>query len=126
MPSAQDLIRQIDNLPSRDQERLVHELVARMGYWPLLMLEGYLPDRYPSLVSTPDVCGGSTRIVRTRIPVWTLEHMRQLGFTESKILQSFPTLCASDLVQAWGYVASHRAEINAEIQANETDPLGAE
>src|SRR4051795_1420147 len=43
----------------------------------------------PSVVSTPEVCGGAPRIIRTRIPVWTLERMRQLGVTEADILLSY-------------------------------------
>jgi uncharacterized protein (DUF433 family) len=45
--------------------------------------------------------------------------MRQLGFSEAKILESYPTLTASDLVQAWGYAARHKAEIDKEIEENE-------
>jgi hypothetical protein len=31
---------------------------------------------FPSVVSTPNVCGGSPRLIRTRIPVWLLQQMR--------------------------------------------------
>jgi uncharacterized protein (DUF433 family) len=74
---------------------------------------------FPSVVSTPDVCGGSPRLVRTRIPIWLLQQMRQTGFSEAKILASYPTLTAGDLAQAWGYVAAHKAEIDKEIEENE-------
>ncbi len=47
--------------------------------------------------------------------------MRQIGFAEAKILQRFPTLTASDLVQEWGYVALHKAGIDREIEENERD-----
>jgi uncharacterized protein (DUF433 family) len=47
--------------------------------------------------------------------------VRQAGFTEAKILASNPTLMASDLAQAWGYVAFHGAEIDREIEENERD-----
>jgi uncharacterized protein (DUF433 family) len=73
------------------------------------------------VVSTPDVCGGAARIIRTRIPVWTLEHMRQLGVSEADILKNFPTLRAVDLVQAWAYVNTHRQEIEDQIRQNEED-----
>lgn len=72
-----------------------------------------------AIVATPNVCGGAARLVRTRIPVWTLERMRQLGISEADILQSFPTLRAADLVQAWAYVSSHREEVEAAIRENE-------
>ena len=74
---------------------------------------------FPSIVRTREVCGGSPRLVRTRISVWLLQPLRQSGFTEAKILESYPTLTAGDLVQARGYVAAHLAEIDEEIAENE-------
>lgn len=76
---------------------------------------------FSNIVSTPGVCGGVARIIRTRIPVWTLERMRQLGVSESEILRSYPTLRAVDLVQAWSYVEIHRDEIERQIRENEED-----
>ena len=67
----------------------------------------------------PDVCGNEPRIVRTRIPVWTLEQARQLGASEADILRSYPTLRAEDLAHAWTYVRSHRDEIDSQIRDNE-------
>ncbi len=55
----------------------------------------------------------------TRIPVWTLEGYRRLGWSEAEILENFPTLRASDLAQAWAYVSAHRSEIDQAILANE-------
>jgi uncharacterized protein (DUF433 family) len=77
---------------------------------------------YPSIVTTPTVCGGAARLIRTRIPVWTLERMRQLGCSEIDILRSYPNLRAIDLVQAWSYVAQHRSEIEQAIRDNEEEP----
>jgi uncharacterized protein (DUF433 family) len=68
---------------------------------------------------TPEVCGGDARVVRTRIPVWTLEQARRLGVTESELLASYPTLRAEDLGNAWAYVRQHRGEIDRAIAANE-------
>src|SRR5262249_57766391 len=76
---------------------------------------------FPSVVSTAEVCGGSPRLIRTRIPIWVLQRMRQLGFSDSKILESYPTLTAGDLVQAWGDAAMHKGEIEKEIEENERD-----
>ncbi len=69
--------------------------------------------------STPDICGGDPRIAGTRIPVWTLEHYRRLGLTESQILAAFPTLRATNLVNAWAYVVDHAYEIDRQIRENE-------
>lgn len=70
---------------------------------------------------TPGICGGSARIVRTRIPVWTLESFRRLGVSEWQILESYPSLNASDLIIAWAYVASNQSEIDEEIRKNNQD-----
>ncbi len=69
--------------------------------------------------STEGVCGGVPRIVRTRIPVWTLVQMKLYGTTEAQILASFPTLTAEDLTNAWAYYRSHRQEIDEQIEENE-------
>jgi uncharacterized protein (DUF433 family) len=72
-----------------------------------------------SFDSTPGVCGGEPCIVRTRIPVWALEQSRRLGISEEELLRSYPALRAEDLVNAWAYVRSHRAEIENQIRENE-------
>ncbi|MGI8909110.1 MAG: DUF433 domain-containing protein [Rubrobacteraceae bacterium] len=78
-----------------------------------------LGDAFPGIESTPGVCGGDARIVRTRIPVWVLEQAKRLGVTEADLLRSYPTLRAEDLVHAWAYVRVHREEIEREIRENE-------
>jgi len=76
---------------------------------------------HPLIVKTPGVCGGSARIIRTRIPVWLLEEMRIRGVSEADILRNYPTLSAMDLVQAWAYVADHQDEVTREIKENDTE-----
>ncbi|MEM8959867.1 MAG: DUF433 domain-containing protein [Acidobacteriota bacterium] len=88
---------------------------ARLLEWILHDLGGVSPG----IEITPDVVGGAARIVRTRIPVWTLVHARQLGASDVEILRMFPRLRAEDLVQAWAYYRSHRDEIDQQIEANE-------
>ena len=78
-----------------------------------------LGDAFPGIESRPGVCGGEPCIVRTRIPVWVLEQARRLGTGEAELLQSYPTLRAEDLVQAWAYVRAHRTEIEQDIRDNE-------
>ena len=78
-----------------------------------------LDDAFPGVESLPGVCGGEPCIVRTRIPVWALEQARRLGITEDQLLRSYPTLRAEDLANAWAFVRSHRAEIDAQIRENE-------
>src|SRR5436190_5848772 len=78
-----------------------------------------LGDAYPGIESVPGVCGGEPCIVRTRIPVWVLEQARRLGTTEAELLRAYPTLRASDVVNAWNYVAKHGEEIDQQIRDNE-------
>jgi uncharacterized protein (DUF433 family) len=80
-----------------------------------------LGDAAPGIDSTAGVCGGEACIVRTRIPVWLLEQARRLGIGEADLLRSYPTLRAEDLANAWSFVRQHRDEIDAQINANETD-----
>ncbi len=68
---------------------------------------------------TAGVCGGSARIVGTRIPVWQLVEARELGVSEAQLLLDYPSLRAQDLVNAWTYAKVHRDEILAEIHENE-------
>ena len=77
-----------------------------------------LGDDFPGIDVRPDVCGGEPCIVRTRIPVWLLEQARRLGVSEHALLAAYPSLRAEDLANAWAYVRSHRAEIEAQIREN--------
>jgi uncharacterized protein (DUF433 family) len=79
-----------------------------------------LGDAQPGIESSPDICGGEPCIVRTRIPVWLLEQAKRLGTAEAELLRCYPTLRAEDLANAWHYVRTHRAEIDEQIQANES------
>ena len=68
----------------------------------------------------PGVCGGDACIRHTRIPVWALVQLRQLGTDEADLLRTYPTLTAEDLVNAWSYYQSHTAEIEQQIAHNES------
>ena len=74
---------------------------------------------YPGIDFQAGVCGGVARIIRTRIPVWTLETARRQGMTDAAILAAFPSLTAEDLANAWAYARSHRSEMDREINAND-------
>ncbi|MFZ5911179.1 MAG: DUF433 domain-containing protein [Chloroflexota bacterium] len=78
-----------------------------------------LADAYPGIESTPGVCGGEARIVRTRIPVWALVQFRKLGASEADLLLQYPTLRAEDLANAWAYYRAHKDEIENQISENE-------
>ncbi len=106
--NADDLERELASLSRAEKAELAQSLVRDLA------------DSFPGIDSTPGVCGGEPCIVRTRIPVWVLEQLRQQGASEAEILRSYPTLRAEDLVNAWAYVRSHRDEIEQQIRDNES------
>jgi uncharacterized protein (DUF433 family) len=68
---------------------------------------------------TQNVCGGDACIASTRVPVWSLEQARRLGFSDAELLDAYPSLKRSDLNAAWAYVTTHPAEIETAIRENE-------
>ena len=72
----------------------------------------------PGIDLQDGVCGGVARVVRTRIPVWTLEAARRQGLADAAILAAFPSLRPGDLANAWNYARRHEEEINRQIAAN--------
>jgi uncharacterized protein (DUF433 family) len=74
--------------------------------------------RYPRIRKTRGVCGGAARIDGTRIPIWQLVEERNLGASESQLLNAYRSLKARDLVEAWGYADEYPDEIAAEIRRN--------
>ncbi|MGB3296514.1 MAG: DUF433 domain-containing protein [Phormidesmis sp.] len=78
-----------------------------------------ISDRWAGIEKTLGVCGGDARIANTRIPVWVVVQARNLGSSERDLLQDYPTLSASDLINAWAYAASHRNEIEQAIRDND-------
>ena len=113
------LAEQISKLepPDREQLRVLLDSQASTQLPPNAVTQ----LTTPVIVSAPGVCGGAARIVRTRIPVWTLERLRQLGVSEAEILRSYPSLKAVDLVQAWAYADGNRDEIERQIRENEAE-----
>lgn len=78
-----------------------------------------LGDAFPGIESIPGVSGGEPCLVRTRIPVWVLVQARNLGLSEAELLQTYPTIRAEDLANAWAYYRSHKDEIEQQILENE-------
>lgn len=77
-----------------------------------------LGETYPGIEKTPNVCGGSACIIRTRIPVWTLVSFKKMGTTDADLLASYPTLRQQDLNNAWAYYRANEKEIDMDIQEN--------
>lgn len=61
-------------------------------------------DSYPGIDVTDEACGDEPIVVRTRIPVWLLEHARRLGSSEGDLLRSYPAIRAEELANASAYV----------------------
>lgn len=105
--SLKDLEPEIARLSRAEKAEVVQKLALEMAY------------AWPGVEKTKGVAGGDACIVRTRIPVWTLENYRCLGWSEAGILDNYPSLRAVDLVNAWAYVDAHREEIDQAIRENE-------
>jgi uncharacterized protein (DUF433 family) len=103
----------------QEAERLLSEMTRAEKSQVLQWVVQDLGDSFPGIESSPDVCGGEPRIVRTRIPVWLLVQARRLGTSEAELLRAYPTLRAEDLANAWAFYRAHRDEIGQQIQENE-------
>ena len=88
-------------------EQLLSSMTADEKSSLLGRVAAELAAGFPGVESEPNVCGGETRIVRTRIPVWVLEQARRLGVNDGDLLGSYPTLRPFDLANAWSYVQLH-------------------
>lgn len=84
-----------------------------------MSIQSIEPQISQGIVKTTGVSGGVACIAHTRIPVWTLENYRRLGWMESAILENFPSLSAVDLVNARAYADAHQEELDQSIHANE-------
>ena len=71
---------------------------------------------------TPGVLGGEACIRDTRIAVWMLVRLRQLGMMDAALRTHFvEPLTQFDLDAAWEYASAHAHEIEHSIQENEAE-----
>ena len=103
----------------KDAENLLLEMTRAEKAQLLQWVVRDLGDAFPGIESNAGVCGGEACVVRTRIPVWMLVNARRLGVSEAKLLESYPSLHAEDLANAWAYYRAHRDEIEQDIRENE-------
>jgi uncharacterized protein (DUF433 family) len=103
----------------QESEALLSRLTRAEKVQLLQWIARDLGDVFPGIEAQPGIAGGAACIVRTRIPVWVLEHARRLGASEANLLLAYPSLRAEDLANAWGYVQAHLTEINQLIAENE-------
>jgi uncharacterized protein (DUF433 family) len=105
--SLQEIEKLIPTLTQEEKTRLLQQLLQETV------------GRSTGIEHTPSVLGGAARIVRTRIPVWTIVQCRLSGMSDRDILDNFPVLNAEDIVNAWSYYQRFRAEIEQEMRDNE-------
>lgn len=72
---------------------------------------------------TPGVCGGDACVRNTRVPVWAVIQMLQMGRTKAEVLADLPSMIEPDLDVVWAYYRSHLAEIEANIAENDDESL---
>ncbi len=83
------------------------------------LLAQSLGNTWQGIQKTSGVCGGDARVTNTRIPVWVLVEARRIGYSDADLLRSYPTLCATDLANAWAYAQAYPDEIELTIQRNQ-------
>jgi len=103
----------------RDVETLLSKLSRAEKAQVLQWVVRDLGDAFPGIETHVEVCGGEPCIVRTRVPVWLLVQARRLGASEAQLLDSYPSLRAEDLANAWAFERAHRGEIEEQIAENE-------
>jgi uncharacterized protein (DUF433 family) len=72
------------------------------------------------IISTAGTCGGKPRVAGHRITVKhvVIEHQRG-GMSPDEIVSAYPRLTLSDVYAALAYYHEHRAEIDADIKADD-------
>lgn len=71
---------------------------------------------------TPGVSGGSACVRDTRIPVWTLWRLKELGRTDAQLLDDYPALSKDDLAAAWAYADANREELAEAVRRQGGSP----
>ena len=73
---------------------------------------------YPHIVRRPGVVGGRPRIEGTRLPVWQIANLWQMGENVADLLEAYPHLNPAALHSALAYYWDHKDEVDAEIEEN--------
>jgi uncharacterized protein (DUF433 family) len=102
----QELKQQILSLSLEERDEIVRLIREQGNVWT-------------GINKTPGVVGGDACIRNMRIPVWSLVEYRQMGASDSRILEAYPQLTANDLANAWAYAEAFPDEIAEAITANE-------
>ena len=73
---------------------------------------------YPHIVRRADVLGNTPVVAGTRLPVWQIALASVQGVGVAELVDAFPNLTPAAAHSALAYYWDHRAEIEAEIEAN--------
>ncbi len=109
MSNYEHIISLLEKLSREERTSLAHQLVQSLAY------------QFSGIIQKPTVNGGNATIIRTRIPVWTIIEAKKNGASDLELLQAFPSLNADDLVNALLYYRNNKAEIEAEIKAQDLE-----
>ncbi len=71
------------------------------------------------LVATAGVCGGRIRVEGTRITVHRIATLYKQGLSAEEVIQTHPHLSLSQVYAALAYYHANRAEIEAELAADD-------
>lgn len=100
----QELQTRIDHLDRDEKIHVLHKLAMDLTH------------TWPGIEKNANVQGGDACVIRTRIPVWTLEAYRRIGWDDAKLRAEFPTLRSADLVYASLYVEANPEEIEQTLR----------
>lgn len=64
---------------------------------------------------TPGVCGGKPCVAGTRIRVWDVVELTELGKAPDDIIAMFPHITIADVYAALAYYHDHREEIDQQV-----------
>ena len=74
---------------------------------------------HPRIVCDPEIVGGSPTIRGTRVPVRAVACLWRATSDRDVVMRNYPHLSIDDVEAALRYYAEHRAEIDAELLAEE-------
>jgi uncharacterized protein (DUF433 family) len=72
------------------------------------------------LAQSPDICGGRIRLDGTRITVHRIATLYRQGYAAEDILRTYPHLAISQVYAALAYYHANRAQIDAELAADDS------
>ncbi|MGH2354325.1 MAG: DUF433 domain-containing protein [Chloroflexota bacterium] len=81
---------------------------------------------YPHIVRRAGVRGGRPIVQGTRLPVSQIAVACQLGDSVNDLVETYPDLSPAAVHSALAYYWDHKAEIDAEIEANRPERVFAE